>query len=227
MQVNSFFNLVQQRYIDLSKQPFGIFQLIVSILLVNSFGLWVPTFLNFIQQRPGIHLNDIVLNFIPAIDVSIPLFISCYGVIVIAILIMATHPKMLMMTLQAYTIVTLIRMACIYFVPLEAPVAYVHLIDPFADAMVYAGKPINKDLFFSGHTSTMVLLILGTPFEKLRPYFLVAAITVAILLLVQHAHYFVDVVVAPFASIAVFRLVAAIHGVKFAKLAPVLAEIKS
>jgi asparagine N-glycosylation enzyme membrane subunit Stt3 len=214
MKINSFIQETKQRYIELWQQPFGGFHFVVSILLVNTFGLWVPTFLNFIQNRKGFPLNDAVLNNIPAIDVSMPLFISCYFVILIALFMIIPHPKNFIYVFQAYILVTFIRMLCIFLVPLEAPLEYVDLKDPFAEMFVYAGKPINKDLFFSGHTSTMVLLVLSTPYEKLKPYFIAAAILVASLLLIQHAHYFVDVLVAPFVTVFCYRFIVLLHTVK-------------
>jgi hypothetical protein len=218
MQLHSFIQIVKQRYIDLWNKPFGVTQLLGSIVFINAMGLWIPSFLNFIQNRKGFYIEDVVLNTIPAIDVSMPLFVSCYFVIVIAIFLMATEPKIFTITLQTYALLTLIRMLCIYLVPLEAPVAYVDLKDPFAELFVYAGKPINKDLFFSGHTSTMVLLVLGNPFKKLKPVFIFFAFVVAFLLLVQHAHYFIDVLVAPFATIACFAFVKALHHTKINRL---------
>ncbi len=214
MKINNFIQETKQRYIDLWQQPFGGIHFIASILFVNTFGLWVPTFLNFIQNRKGFAINDAVLNNIPALDVSIPLFVSCYCVIVLAFIIIITHPKNLIFVFQAYILVTFIRMLCIFLVPLEAPLEYVDLKDPFAEMFVYGGKPINKDLFFSGHTSTMVLLILSTPYKKLKPYFTLAAILVAILLLIQHAHYFVDVIVAPFITIFCYNFIVMLHEIK-------------
>ncbi len=214
MQIHSLIQIIRQRYIDLWNKPFGVFQLVGTVILIVAMGQWIPTFLNFIQNRPGVYLNDFVLNIVPAIDVSMPLFVSCYFVIFIAIFIMASEPKIFTITLQTYLMLTLVRMLCIYLVPLEAPVAYVDLKDPFAELFVYAGKPINKDLFFSGHTSTMVLLILGTPFQRLKPYFTFFAILVAVLLLVQHAHYFIDVIFAPFATVLCFKFISMLHHTK-------------
>jgi membrane-associated phospholipid phosphatase len=66
---------------------------------------------------------------------------------------------------------------------------------------------LNKDLFFSGHTATLFLIFLYLPGQPARRVFLPVILTVAMLLLLQHVHYTIDVVAAfPFAY-AAFRMV--------------------
>ncbi|HEX3386290.1 MAG TPA: phosphatase PAP2-related protein, partial [Mucilaginibacter sp.] len=63
-----------------------------------------------------------------------------------------------------------------------------------------------KDLFFSGHTSTMVLIYLCLQKRTDKLIALIAAFAVACLLLVQHIHYTIDVLAAPVVVYPCYRL---------------------
>jgi membrane-associated phospholipid phosphatase len=52
---------------------------------------------------------------------------------------------------------------------------------------------VTKDLFFSGHTSSVFLLFLTIPGRTDKRLALLATAVVAFLLLVQHVHYTLDV----------------------------------
>ncbi|MFC2136330.1 phosphatase PAP2-related protein, partial [Bacteroidota bacterium] len=59
------------------------------------------------------------------------------------------------------------------------------------------GEIYIKDLFFSGHTSTMFLLFLTAGSKNLRMVFLLLTILVAFCVIIQHVHYSIDVIAAP------------------------------
>jgi hypothetical protein len=168
---------------------------------------WVaPRIFQHVQNRPGRLLQDYVLDLLPAIDLSIWIFTILYVLIVICILALLTHPLKFLITLQAYVLLTLIRFNTMHFFPLEPPVNMVVLNDPFVQYFFYQ-EVITKDLFFSGHTSILVLLGLGLPFKRLRTIILTGAGIVGMMLLVQHAHYTIDVLAAPlFAGLAFFAV---------------------
>jgi hypothetical protein len=98
----------------------------------------------------------------------------------------------------------LVRIAMMYCIPLEAPPGMVLLVDPvvgeFGDGPNWA-----KDLFFSGHTSTTFLCALSVRTRALKLAGFTACAGVATLILLQHAHYTIDVLVAPFVAFAVAR----------------------
>lgn len=206
-----FWGKLVAEYTEVRQQPAYLLSFVLTVGFIPAMSLWVPHFLAYIQARPGVQLNDLVLNLIPPIDVSTPLFAVCYISIVLAILLAMPNAKNFLIGLQAYVLVTSMRMLTIYLVPLEAPAGYVDLTDPFMAIFVYAGNPITKDLFFSGHTSTMVILWLMVPQKKLKPLFGLAAITVGILVMVQHVHYFIDVVAAPFFTLLAYSIVVTLH----------------
>jgi hypothetical protein len=71
------------------------------------------------------------------------------------------------------------------------------LNDPFVDFVGYGKNIITKDLFFSGHTSTLFLLFLIARKRALKIFFLAITLAVAMFLLKQHVHYTIDVLAAP------------------------------
>jgi membrane-associated phospholipid phosphatase len=97
------------------------------------------------------------------------------------------------------------RIGMMYTIPLEAPPGMIMLVDPVVRAFG-DGPNWAKDLFFSGHTSTTFLCALSVRSRALRLLCLGACLSVAVLILVQHAHYTIDVLVAPFVAFACVRL---------------------
>lgn len=93
-----------------------------------------------------------------------------------------------------------------YLVPLDPPIGIIPLRDPFVEGFFYDDKVLVKDLFFSGHTSNMVLLTLFMDIKWLKNILILASIIVGYLLLVQHVHYAIDVFAAPFFAYLAYRL---------------------
>ena len=79
----------------------------------------------------------------------------------------------------------------------SAPEDIILLTDPVVDNIIGSSRTLTKDLFFSGHTSTAFLFFLMARNRTLRYILLVNCIAIAVLLLWQHVHYTIDVVVAP------------------------------
>nr|WP_262898321.1 sphingomyelin synthase family protein [Hymenobacter siberiensis] len=67
-------------------------------------------------------------------------------------------------------------------------------------------QPIVRDLFFSGHTATMVLLTLVGRGRSWRWVLGLMSVAVGVLVLVQRVHYSYDVLAAPFFAGAAYWL---------------------
>jgi membrane-associated phospholipid phosphatase len=87
----------------------------------------------------------------------------------------------------------------------------VALKDPFVEAFGEQ-RTLTRDLFFSGHTATLLVVALSAPTPWMRRAAFVATALVAAGVLVQHAHYTVDVVAAPFFAYAAWRAATAMVG---------------
>jgi hypothetical protein len=67
--------------------------------------------------------------------------------------------------------------------------------------------PITKDLFFSGHTATMVFVCFFLPTTRERVIAITLSLLLVSLLLIQHVHYSLDVAAAPLFTLAAIWIV--------------------
>lgn len=95
-----------------------------------------------------------------------------------------------------YILICLTRLLTITLVPLAPPAGWVELVDPLT-GVFYGHSIITKDLFYSGHTATLVAMYFCLPKKSDRILVVIATITVGCLLLIQHIHYTIDVLAAP------------------------------
>jgi hypothetical protein len=180
-------------------------KLIIAAVLLLFCGWLAPIVFQYAEQRTGVILSDFILECFTPTDLSLPIFLVMDTLLLISIAVLITKPHHFLITLQAYVLLTLVRFLTILMVALDAPEGLVLLHDPITDRFFYGGTTLTKDLFFSGHTSILVLMGLGVPFRKLKIALFLGAIAVGIMLLVQHAHYTIDVLAAPvFAWLAIW-----------------------
>lgn len=172
-------------------------KLIVAAALLLFCGWLAPIVFQYAEQRTGVPLSDFILARLTATDLSLFIFIIMDVLLLIGIAVLLTKPDHFLVVLQAYVLLTLIRFITILLVPLDAPEGLVLLHDPITDRFFYGGSPITKDLFFSGHTSILVLMALGVPFRNLKIMLFLGAGAVGTMLLIQHAHYTIDILAAP------------------------------
>jgi PAP2 superfamily C-terminal len=176
----------------------------VSILMVVSL---LPYFFHsIIGPKPGIRINDVVLNALTPQDHSWIIFGLIYLSLMITLQGIYRKPELVLLGLKSYLALTLFRMVTMYVITLEAPEGIIPLHDPLVDVIAYGGNVFNKDLFFSGHVATLTLFVLVEERPIYKRILLVNSLLVAGLILLQRVHYTVDVVVSPFMSIAIFRM---------------------
>lgn len=177
----------------------------VGLLLLVAHGF--SRFLEYVEVRPGTVLDDPVLVMFTPKDVTWMTFGVIYAGLLVAILVLARMPARLMMGIQAYAVLVLLRTVCMYLVPLDPPPAMIPLRDPLVELFVGDGSVLTRDLFFSGHTSTLFLLSLVVPGAKMRVVFVFCTLLVGASVLAQHVHYTIDVIVAPVFSYLAFHVV--------------------
>ncbi|ETZ24357.1 hypothetical protein [Pedobacter sp. V48] len=119
-----------------------------TILLLIVLGF--PVFFSFVQQREGRLLSDPLLRLIPAINVSLWIFIVLYATIVLAITRMIKSLELFLRLTWAYIFLCLTRLITISIVSLDPPEGLIDLVDPLT-VIFYHAENITKDLFFSGH----------------------------------------------------------------------------
>ncbi len=197
---------------------------LVTIIVSGAIATFLPYYFSFIQARAGMYITDPVLQLLTPIDVSVFIFSLLYICASICLGFLVHFPKFLLKGAWAYCILTCLRMIVMLFVPLEAPKEMIYLVDPILSLIVYQEVTVTKDLFFSGHTATMAILAFGVPNKFLKAFFVFGTMIMAGLLLKQHVHYTVDVLVAPFFAYVAWKLAEKIEEKVFGEISTVNSE---
>ena len=114
-------------------------------------------FLERNEARQGVVVPDPVLAMFSPHDVTWLTFGLIYIGLIAAIVYLLRHPRTLLVAMQAYTLMIVFRIVAMSLLPLEPPPAMIPLNDPLVE-ILGTGRLLTKDLFFSGHTSTLFLL---------------------------------------------------------------------
>ncbi|HEX8459904.1 MAG TPA: hypothetical protein VF623_00680, partial [Segetibacter sp.] len=132
---------------------------ITASVLFTAVLLYFPYFFKTIQQRQGRVLNDCVLNILPAVDVSVFIFTTLYLLVAYGIFKAVQSPETFLLFLWTCLFLSIARMLTITLFPLDPPIKIVELVDPVL-LPFYGHSEINRDLFFSGHTSSAFVIFL-------------------------------------------------------------------
>jgi hypothetical protein len=195
----------ENNWVKAWKSPTQRAQLLLgSVPLFTMFG-FLPAFFNHIEKRNGVTLADPILAAIPPHNVSLPIFALIWGMGVFILIRAIKRPSIYIHYTWALLFVTLVRLLTITLVPLNPPVGIVIISDPLTN-LFYGQHVVTKDLFFSGHTALLVLVTLCLETRTDKIIAAIATVIVAVLLLVQHIHYTLDVVAAPVFAYLLYRL---------------------
>lgn len=167
--------------------------------------------LNVWEARTGQHLNDILINMLPSYDFSNIIFFFTYFCVATTIITALPYPGTFVRGLQAYSLLLLARVVSIYFFPLEPPVGMIQLVDPVGEFFLHQEVTVTKDLFFSGHTATITFMFLLAQNRYVKSFCGVALCIVPLLLVWQHVHYTIDILVAPFVAYGCKELIEWVH----------------
>ena len=167
-------------------------------------------FLDFAEARPGIVIPDPILKLYNPIDLTWLIFGIIYLCLIIGVFALAKKPEKLLLAFQTYTAIVFVRIIAMYLMPFEAPEKLIVLKDPFVE-MFGSGESLTKDLFFSGHTTTLFMLFLVVESKRLKYVFLISAIVVGVTIVLQHVHYVIDVFAAPFFTYVCFIVASSLN----------------
>lgn len=180
------------------------YKLFIGLFCITIILICFPSFFQYIEKRNGILLNDYILNFLPAINVSVAIFLLIWSAAFLMLISAINDPETLLTFLIAYIFLCICRYCTIFLFPLQPPTHLINLVDPLSNSF-YGVKFITKDLFFSGHVSTLFLMFLCQRNKTYKVFILCATIIVLILILIQHIHYSIDVIFAfPFSTLCFF-----------------------
>ena len=180
-----------------SKRGRGIILFCLATLL--SMILFMPAYYRqVLGPKVGILLDDPLLNLFKPVDWSTAVFFILTVALVQTLIMYGNKPAILWAGIMTYCVVNILRVFTMYAVTLEPPADMILLIDPISASLVYPEQAFAKDLFFSGHVSTMMAMVFV---ERNRAWYLVKIVgtmLMALFLAWQHVHYSIDLIVAPF-----------------------------
>ena len=169
--------------------------------------LYMPEYYrDVINPRKGILLNDPLLNMFTPRDWYIIIFFILYVAVAHTLFIYRNDAVVFITGVTVYCAVNIVRTITMYALTLEPPAGMILLRDPISSAL-YPETGFAKDLFFSGHVSTiMVVTLLDTnPVSKALK--VAGTVIIAVLLAWQHVHYTIDLLAAPVITYVVFLIV--------------------
>jgi hypothetical protein len=158
------------------------------------------------ETRLGLVFDDPFLKLFRPIDVSIFTGLLTNLSIFGCILLILRKPLPTVYMLAATILICIIRACSLYFIALEPPIHIIPLADPILESTFYRGNALLKDLFFSGHTANVMLIGLLTEQVVVKRAMLFISGLVGLLLILQHVHYSIDVLAAPFFAVLTYKL---------------------
>ncbi|MBN1499468.1 MAG: hypothetical protein JW982_04910 [Spirochaetes bacterium] len=197
-----------KKWIDCFKNKNFRIQWIITFLFSVPVTVLLPLVLAFVEKRNGVRLADPVLEILVPVDLSVFIFILLYSLSILGIIHLLHHPCSALLTAQSYLVVLSLRMLCMFLAPLEPPAGIVPLHDFFLEHTFYSGNVNLKDLFFSGHTAIIFLFFVTIENRRLKMVFLAGTSCIGAALMLQHAHYTIDIltaIAASYLSVAVVR----------------------
>lgn len=190
--------------VQLAERNFRIeFALTFMILIATLFAL--TRFLNAVEMREGVIFSDPVLVLFNPVDLTWLTFTFIYLSIFISLFVLIKDLQRMAFAFQCYVVMVWIRMIAMYLVPLDPPETMIALNDPFVE-IFGTGQLLTRDLFFSGHTASLLLLFFVMEKKLYRKLLLLSTMIVAVTVLLQHVHYTIDVFAAVFFGYGAYRI---------------------
>ena len=186
-----------ERWKTVWKEPHFKQQFFVALAILICLLPALPHFYQYIQLRNGYTQNDLILRAIPPYDVSVPVFAILWLTMILSVIRSIQSPSTFLTFFYGFLILNITRLICIAIVPLNPPIGLIPMIDPLSN-FFYGKSYVTKDLFYSGHTAAQVLIYLCLTKKSDKRIAFVAAVLIALLVLIQHVHYTLDVIFAPF-----------------------------
>lgn len=173
------------------------------ILLILAGGIIQPLSIHFATEAASNPVSDIILSNIPVFDVD-GLFV--YGLLLFLGYIMflcIRYPRRIPFMLNALSLFVIIR--SVFVILTHVGPFLPHVQSDFSPTLTRLF--FGSDLFFSGHTGAPFLFALMYWHERVKRWvFLVWSGAFAVIVLLGHLHYSIDVAAAYFITYSIYHL---------------------
>ena len=178
----------------------GVVALVVSLFVQ----FYVSSYVNGLPNAP---VADLILSNIRAYDVG---GIFVYGSVVLLLIGIFVGIKYIDYTpfaMKCVALFTLIRSLFVSLTHISAFPTHIVISSAFFNRSAFNGIFTGNDLFFSGHTGLPFLLaLIFWEHKNLRIIFLSFSVMFAIVVLLGHIHYSIDVLSAYFITYSIFHI---------------------
>ena len=157
---------------------------------------YITQTLSTIDLQVGTQLTDPLHKILPpAVDLSNIIFFLTYSSVFIVILdVIIRSPLQLLRLGFAIAIMKFLRSFTMVFFPLEPPEGIIALKDPIVNFLTPNHIVALRDLFFSGHCATMMILFYIAVHPMVKSWMRIMIFVVPFLILWQRVHYTIDVI---------------------------------
>jgi hypothetical protein len=200
---NTFISAWKEYFSIPGNKSFFAFSFVAGALLMIA----SARFLTYNAQRPGVVLNDFVMQLLPLRDFSNWIFILEYLCVIVIVFYLADKPAAFARGVWSVAALFWLRIVTIVLIPLSPPADMIFLVDPFTTLFFGEGHQVVNDLFFSGHISLLALFFFMSDNRYIRIFLASATIVIGLMLVAQRVHYTMDVIMAPLFSLMVYKLI--------------------
>jgi hypothetical protein len=180
----------------------------LSGLVLLGLSLVTQFFISGYVARSGSgYVSDIILSNTPVFNVGGIFVWGAVALIIIGVVVSLSRINYTPFLMKSIALFTLIRSVFVSLTHISPFPTHAIISSPFFNKEVFNGIFTGNDLFFSGHTGIPFLLALIFWHNKtLRYIFLGFSVMFAVVVLLGHLHYSIDVLSAYFITYAIFDI---------------------
>ena len=162
----------------------------------------------YVNTLPSAPVTDLILSNIRVYDVESVFIYGSFLLLFVGIFVALRRPNYIPFMTKSVALFTLIRSLFVILTHITSFPTRIAIESPIFNHQFFTGIFTGNDLFFSGHTGLPFLLALMFWAENktTRTTFLGFSILFAIVVLLGHIHYSIDVLSAFFITYGIFQI---------------------
>lgn len=187
---------VTERWRTALRLPYFREQGLVSVAALFVTAIATRVFLDYVESRPGAIIEDPLLPLFAPANLRWITYSLIYAGMLLGVISLCFYPFALLLAIRAVVVLSVLRIISLLLLPLDPPPGALPLVDPFL-TIPEVMPAFTRDLFFSWSTAMAALFAFTAQWKDMKIIFAVLSVVISALLLLQHAHYTIDVVAAP------------------------------
>ena len=183
-----------------SKSSVKSFFFSVLILVTGIFTNYLASIYSTVHASSSV--NDIILDNIPTFDVDLLFIWGSYFMVFCIFLTLISNPKRIVFALNTIGFFAFIRAFFVVLTHIGQPL---HQL-PVETIKIGSSFLFNGDLFFSGHAGLPFLIaLIFWGVKRYRIFYIMMSFTFALIVLMGHYHYSIDVFASYFITFGIYK----------------------